>query len=70
MAFLKLILKLSLLFARKTLLTIDYLEGYNFHFKISEDEAESLLPQNLKPLKLKILKSDTESNHAHAKGAG
>lgn len=63
MDFLKYIFKLSLLFTGKTLLTIDYLEGYNFHFSISKEEAESLLPPNLKPLKLKILQSDDEAKY-------
>lgn len=63
MDFLKYIFKLTALFKGKTLLTIDYFEGYNFHFKISKEEAESLLPKNLKPLKLKLLKSDTQANY-------
>jgi hypothetical protein len=63
MDFIKYIFKLTALLKGKTLLTIDYLEGYNFHFRISKEDAESLLPPNLKPLKLKILKNDTQPDY-------
>lgn len=63
MDFLKYIFKLTLLFKGKTLLTIDYQQGYNFHFSISKEEAESLLPKNLRPLKLKILTSEKEEKY-------
>jgi hypothetical protein len=42
---------------------INYLEGYNFHFRITKEEAESLLPKNLTPLKLKLLKSDSQPDY-------
>jgi hypothetical protein len=63
MDFLKFIIKVSHLVKGKNLLTIDYLEGYNYNFCISKEEAESLLPKNLRPLKLKLLRSDTTPNY-------
>jgi len=47
-------------FGKATVLQIDYNEGYNFNFEITEAEAQSLLPANLRPLKLKLCQSDDE----------
>ena len=51
-------LRLIMLFRGKTLFKIDYLEGYNLNFEITEEQARSLLPDNLKPLSLKLLECD------------
>ena len=48
-------LRFAVFFSKETLLKLDYLEGYNLNFKITKEEAESLLPKNLKPLRLKLL---------------
>lgn len=47
-------------FGKETVLKIDYNEGYNFNFEITEEEAASLLPSNLRPLKLKLCEEDEE----------
>ena len=44
-------------------MTINYLEGYNINFRITKEEAESILPKNLTPLKLKLLKSDPNPDY-------
>jgi hypothetical protein len=56
----KLLIKSGLLFSEKTVFTISYSEGYNINFKISEEEARSLLPENITPIKLKIIESEPE----------
>ena len=43
--------------------TTSYYEGYNFNFEISEEQAHSLLPDNLAPIKIKILESDPEPRY-------
>ncbi|MCU0665061.1 MAG: hypothetical protein MUC50_22400 [Myxococcota bacterium] len=40
--------------------TTSYHEGYNLNFEITQDQARSLLPENLTPVKMKILASDPE----------
>lgn len=54
------VIRLGLLFTEKTLFTISYSEGYNLNFAITKEEARSLLPENITPIKLKILESDPE----------
>ena len=43
--------------------TTSYHEGYNFNFEISEEQARSLLPDNLAPKKIRILESDPEPRY-------
>ncbi len=47
-------------FGKDTVLQIDYNEGYNFNFEITQEEARSLLPANLRPLKLRLCECDDE----------
>ena len=56
-------LKLGLLFNKKTIYTIDYFEGYNLNFKITEDQARSLLPDNITPVAIKILENEPEAHY-------
>ncbi len=56
--FFHVVLRLIMLFKGKTLFKIDYLEGYNLNFEITEEQARSLMPNNLKPLSLKLLECD------------
>lgn len=60
---LKWILRFIMLLGKETVFKLDYYQGYNFNFKITKEEAESLLPKNLKPLKLKLLKSDPKPDY-------
>jgi hypothetical protein len=59
----KWLLRSLLFFGKETVFKIDYNEGYNFNFEISEEEARSLLPGNLRPLELKLCKSDEEPSY-------
>ena len=59
----KWVLRAIMLFGKETVLRIDYNEGYNFNFEITEEEARSLLPANLSPLKLKLCTCDEEPTH-------
>jgi len=56
----KWLLRSMMLFGKKTVMQIDYNEGYNFNFEITAEEAQSLLPANLRPLKLKLCECDDE----------
>ena len=53
-------IKMGFLFTEKTVFTISYSEGYNINFAITKAQARSLLPENITPIKLKILESDPE----------
>ncbi len=59
----KWLLRSIMLFGKETVFKIDYNEGYNFNFEITEEEAQSLLPANLRPLKLRLCKCDEEPTH-------
>jgi len=59
----KWLLRSATLFGKATVLQIDYNEGYNFNFEISEEEAQSLLPENMRPLKLKLCECDEEPTY-------
>jgi hypothetical protein len=59
----KWLLRSVMLFGKDTVLKIDYNEGYNFNFEITEEEAQSLLPANLRPLKLKLCRDDDEPTY-------
>ncbi|MBW2667767.1 MAG: hypothetical protein JRE13_15885, partial [Deltaproteobacteria bacterium] len=54
----KWLIRSAMLFGKSTVMQIDYNEGYNFNFEITEEEAQSLLPANLRPLKLKLCRCD------------
>ncbi|MBW2697856.1 MAG: hypothetical protein JRE70_15350 [Deltaproteobacteria bacterium] len=59
----KWLLRSVMLFGKETVLQIDYNEGYNFNFEITEEEAQSLLPSNLRPLKLRLCREDDEPTY-------
>ena len=56
----KWLLRSIMFFGKDTVLKIDYNEGYNFNFEITKEEAQSLLPADLRPLKLRLCKGDPE----------
>lgn len=43
--------------------TISYSEGYNINFEITRDQARELLPDNIRPIKLKILEHEKEPKY-------
>lgn len=57
------IVRLGMLFNKATVFTISYHEGYNLNFEITEEQARSVLPDNLVPLPLKLLESDSEPRY-------
>jgi hypothetical protein len=59
----KWLLRSIMLFGKETVMKIDYNEGYNFNFEITEEEARSLLPGNLRPLKLRLCREDEEPTY-------
>ena len=59
----ELLIRMGILFKKETVFTIDYKEGYNINYEITQKEAASILPPNLKPLKLKLLESDREEKY-------
>jgi len=59
----KWLIRSAMLFGKSTVMQIDYNEGYNFNFEITEEEAQSLLPANLRPLKLKLCRCDDEPTY-------
>jgi hypothetical protein len=56
----KWLLRSVMFFGKSTVLQIDYNEGYNFNFEITEEEAQTLLPPNFRPLKLRLCEGDDE----------
>ena len=52
------LLKAGILFSKKNIFSISYSEGYNINFKISYEEARSLLPANITPIKIKLIESE------------
>jgi hypothetical protein len=56
----KWLLRSIMFFGKDTVLKIDYKEGYNFNFEITEEEARSQLPEGLRPLKLRLCKDDEQ----------
>lgn len=52
------LLRAAMMFSERNIFSISYFEGYNLNFKISQEEANSLLPDVFTPLKLKILESE------------
>jgi len=52
------LMRCIMLFGKETVMKIDYYEGYNFNFEITEEEAQSLLPSNLRPLQLRLCEED------------
>lgn len=59
----KLLIKSGLFFSQETIFRISYTEGYNLNFEITEDTARSLLPDNIRPLKLKIMETDDSEKY-------
>ncbi len=43
--------------------TISYSDGYNINFEITEEQARELLPENIRPIKLKILDNEKEPKY-------
>lgn len=58
-----LLLKLFMAMQKETLFTLDYRAGYNLNFRVTEEELRELLPDNLVPLKLKLLESDPQEQY-------
>ena len=52
-----------MLLQQETVLKLDYNEGYNLNFKVTKKELESILPKNLRPLRLKLLESDPKPDY-------
>ena len=57
------LLKAGLIFGEKQVFTITYSGGYNINFKITEEQARKILPDNLTPMPLKLLESDSEPHY-------
>jgi len=56
-------LRLSTLFMKKTIFTIDYDGGFNINFESTYEDIKALLPGHLEPVKMKILDNETEGKY-------
>jgi hypothetical protein len=56
-------LRLSTLFMKKTIFTIDYKGGFNINFESTYEDIQALLPGHLEPVKMKILDNETEGKY-------
>jgi hypothetical protein len=52
------VIKSGLIMEKADAFTISYSEGYNINFEITQDQARELLPDNIRPVKLKILENE------------
>ena len=52
------VIKSGLIMEKADAFTISYSEGYNINFEITIDQALELLPDNIRPIKLKILENE------------
>jgi hypothetical protein len=51
------------IFEKGEVFSISYSDGYNINFEITRDQARELLPDNIRPVKLKILENEDEPKY-------
>jgi hypothetical protein len=51
------------IFEKGEVFSISYSDGYNINFEITRDQARELLPDNIRPVKLKILENEKEPKY-------
>jgi hypothetical protein len=57
------VIKSGLIMEKADAFTISYSEGYNINFEITQEQARELLPDNIRPIKLKILENEKEPKY-------
>ena len=57
------VIKSGMIMEKADAFTISYSEGYNINFEITQEQARELLPDNIRPIKLKILENEKEPKY-------